>query len=53
MKTGITERGDAAIDLTWANKLDNLDTATIITKNLSLKFRDTLLKASARKIPCL
>ena len=45
MKTGITERGDAAIDLTWANKLDNLDTATIITKNLSLKFRDTLLKA--------
>jgi hypothetical protein len=35
MKIGITERGDAGIDLSWANKLDKIDGAILITKKLT------------------
>lgn len=46
MKIGITERGDAAIDYNWVNKLDTVDAAIIITKNLTDKFIDTILEQS-------
>lgn len=32
-RIGVTERGDAAVDLSWTGKLANLDMAVIITKN--------------------
>lgn len=33
MKIGITERGDAALDLTWTSKMKDVDGAILITKN--------------------
>ena len=33
MKIGITERGDAAIDLSWSSKMDSVNGAVVITKN--------------------
>lgn len=45
MKIGITERGDAALDLSWADKLDSVDGAIVITKNVtSKKFQEALLE---------
>ncbi len=44
MKIGITERGDASIDYNWVNKLNTVDGAIIITKNLTDKFIDTILE---------
>lgn len=35
MKIGITERGDAGLDLSWAKKLDTVDGAILITKNIT------------------
>ena len=35
MKIGITERGDAGLDLSWFDKLGSVDGAVIITKNLT------------------
>lgn len=35
MKIGVTERGDGGINLTWLNRLDEVDGAIIITKNLT------------------
>lgn len=43
---GFTERGDAGLDLTWADKLDRVDGAVIITKNVNARFRKTLLDAA-------
>ena len=37
---GITERGDAAIDYSWIRKLDSVDGAILITKNVSQMFRN-------------
>lgn len=37
MKIGVTERGDGGIDLSWVQKLDKVDGAIIITKNLTDK----------------
>lgn len=42
-KIGITERGDAGLDLSWAQKLDAVDGAIIITKQLSPACCDALL----------
>lgn len=33
MKIGITERGDAALDLSWTTKMNQIDGAVLITKN--------------------
>lgn len=45
MKIGITERGDAALDLSWVDKLDTVDGAILITKNVtSKKFQEALLE---------
>ena len=46
MKIGITERGDAAIDFSWVDKLSKVDGAIIITKNLTDKFIETFLEQS-------
>ena len=46
MKIGITERGDASIDYSWVNKLDKVDGAIIITKNLTDKFIHTIVEQS-------
>ena len=45
IKIGVTERGDAGWDLSWADKLGTVDGAIIITKNLSLKCINKLLSA--------
>lgn len=34
-KIGITEAGDAGLDLSWVNKLDTVDGAVVITKCIS------------------
>ena len=38
MKIGITEYGDAGVDLRWESKLRSLDGAILITKNLTNEF---------------
>ena len=42
-KIGITERGDAGLDLSWVGKLDAVDGAVVITKCLSPACHDALL----------
>ena len=37
-KIGITEAGDAGIDLSWQNKLSKIDGAILITKNITTSF---------------
>lgn len=43
-KIGITERGDAAINHEWADKLNTVDGAIIITKNVNAFVQENLLK---------
>ena len=44
-KIGITERGDAGIDLSWADKLDTVDGAIVITKRITdANFQQKLLE---------
>lgn len=43
MKIGITERGDASVDYSWLNKMDNIDGAVLITKNITDKFIEMVL----------
>lgn len=38
MKIGITERGDAGLDLSWRCKLQNVDGAILITKDITQEF---------------
>lgn len=45
IKIGVTERGDAGWDLGWADKLDRVDGAIIITKHLTPGCIDKLLSA--------
>lgn len=42
-KIGITEAGDAGLDLSWINKLDTVDGAVVITKCISPEFYDAVL----------
>lgn len=42
-KIGITEAGDAGLDLSWVNKLDMVDGAIVITKNVSPDFCDAVM----------
>lgn len=44
MKIGITERGDAGLNLSWEKKLGTVDGAILITKNLN----DAFIKAAIR-----
>ena len=43
-KIGITEAGDAGIDLSWTKKLDAVDGAIVITKNMTNKFLDSAIE---------
>lgn len=43
MKIGITERGDASIDYSWVEKLNSVDGAVLITKNVTDKFIEIVL----------
>lgn len=38
MKIGITERGDAGIDMRWVSKMDTVDGAVLITKHITDEF---------------
>lgn len=42
-KIGITEAGDAGIDLSWVSKMDNLDGAILITKKITSEFCNAVL----------
>lgn len=43
MKIGITERGDAGVDLSWKNRLSNADGVILITKNVAATgFREAI-----------
>lgn len=44
-KVGVTERGDAGLDLSWFGKLDQVDFAILITKDLSEACREKILEA--------
>ena len=38
VKVGITENGDASVDYSWEKKLDTVDMAILITKNITDEF---------------
>lgn len=44
MKIGITEAGDASLDYSWVNKMNDLDGAIIISKNITDKLIEEILK---------
>lgn len=43
-KIGVTEAGDAGLDLSWVNKLNTVDGAVVITKCVSPDFYDAVLE---------
>ena len=43
MKIGITERGDAGINLAWISKVDTVDGMVLITKNITDSFLHSVL----------
>lgn len=43
-KIGITEAGDAGLDLSWEEKLPSVDGAVLITKNITPKFIDAVIR---------
>ena len=45
MRIGITEQGDAGLDLTWKDKLNRVDGVILVTKNLNQRFRTAALDA--------
>lgn len=44
MKIGITERGDAGLDLSWEEKLSYVDGAVLITKQVTSGFQKAVLR---------
>lgn len=44
MKIGITERGDAGLDLSWEEKIHNMDMSILITKNITPNFKKAVLR---------
>ena len=43
-KIGVTEAGDAGVDLSWEEKLDDVDAAVLVTKCVSPDFFDAALR---------
>lgn len=43
MKIGITERGDAGLDLSWEDKINDMDLSILITKNITPSFAKAVL----------
>jgi len=50
MKIGITEAGDAGLDLSWEAKMDSVDAAVVITKKLTPDCRAALMRHQGRVI---
>lgn len=50
MIIGITEKGDPSIDYAWINKMNLVDGAILITKNLTTKFMEEVLKVKDKII---
>lgn len=50
MKIGITEAGDASIDYSWVEKLKTMDMAILITKNITDKFIEEILKVKDKVV---
>jgi len=50
LKIGVTERGDPSIDYTWVTKIDTVDGAVIISKNLTGKLIKNLLAMKEKVI---
>lgn len=50
LRIGITERGDAGLDLSWSKKLDSVDAAILITKNITPQFIKEVIKHSDKKL---
>lgn len=44
-KVGVTERGDAGVDLSWLNKLKDCNVTILITKDINDVFIQAILKA--------
>lgn len=44
MKIGITERGDASIDYSWMEKMNTVDGAILITKNVTDEFINNVMQ---------
>lgn len=55
LKIGITERGDAGLDFTWAQSLINhkVDGAILITKNINSTFTQYLMDMHTNNIPII
>lgn len=49
-KIGITERGDAALDFSWENRMDVVKGAVLITKNVTPLFRKKIMENPAKYI---
>lgn len=49
-KIGITEAGDAGLDLSWADQMDKVSGAILITKNVNPTFSDLVLQHQQRVI---
>ena len=49
-KIGITEAGDAGLDLSWAKKLDSVDGAILVTKHITPGFLNLVLKHKEKLI---
>lgn len=43
MRIGITEHGDAGINLAWLSKIDSVDGMILITKNLTEQFAESVI----------
>lgn len=41
---GISEAGDASVDLSWEKKMEGVDGVILITKNVSADFRDAVMR---------
>lgn len=50
MIIGITEKGDPSIDYIWVQKMDMVDGAVLITKNITPKFADEIMKVKDKVI---
>lgn len=53
IKIGITERGDAGIDLSWFDHLYKVDGVVLITKNITDKFMQCVLTMQSKHFPTL
>lgn len=49
-KIGITEAGDAGLNLTWEPKLDLVDGVVLVTKQITLSFHDAALRSKDKAI---